>query len=150
MRSLLLAINYVHSQNIVHRDLKPDNVLIDDIEDLSTVKIADFGLSAEYAFNSIDMITRLGTIIYMAPELYGKKMYSKRVDTWALGIIMFILVEGKHPLYEHGKDNEKSFAAKLKRPEWRFSSRFSKLGRDLFSKLCKISSGERYDLPTAL
>lgn len=73
MRSLLKAINYVHQQNIVHRDLKPDNILIDDENDLESIKIADFGLSAEYNFNSIDMITRLGTIIYMAPELYAKK-----------------------------------------------------------------------------
>jgi len=73
MKSLLQAINYVHTLNIVHRDLKPENILLDDENDLSSVKIADFGLSAEYNFNSVDMITRLGTIIYMAPELYAKK-----------------------------------------------------------------------------
>jgi len=73
MKSLLQAINYVHTLNIVHRDLKPENILLDDENDLSSVEIADFGLSAEYNFNSVDMITRLGTIIYMAPELYAKK-----------------------------------------------------------------------------
>lgn len=150
MRSLLKAIDYVHKQNIVHRDLKPDNILVDDEDDLETIKIADFGLSAEYNFNSIDMITRLGTIVYMAPELYGKKQYSKRVDTWALGIIMYILLEGRHPLYRHGRDTEQSFAEKLKNPKWKFSERTSEIARDLFTKLCKTHSGERYDIFTAM
>ena len=134
----------------MHRDLKPDNILIDDENNLESVKIADFGLSAEYNFNSIDMVTRLGTIIFMAPEIYEKKQYTKRVDTWALGIIMYILLEGKHPLYVDGKDNEKSFAKKLKNPEWVFSDRCSGIAKDLFTKLCMVHSGERYDIVTAM
>jgi serine/threonine protein kinase len=78
------------------------------------------------------MIKRMGTIIYMAPELYARKQYSKRVDTWALGLIMYILLEGRHPLYREGKDNEKSFAAKLNNPVWKFTDRTSPIARNLF------------------
>lgn len=61
MKCIFAAMEYMHSHNIVHRDLKPgkfkptinltfhiDNILIGDYSDLSTVKVADFGLSAKY------------------------------------------------------------------------------------------------------
>ena len=37
---------------------------------------------------------------------------------WACGIIMYILITGKHPLYEPNEDNEKTFIEKLKKPKW--------------------------------
>lgn len=70
MKCILWAVSYIHSIGIVHRDLKPgkiishslslfiiDNILIGDINDFSTIKIADFGLSAKYdhiSFTTLD------------------------------------------------------------------------------------------------
>ena len=48
IKSIFEAVHYLHSNEIVHRDLKPDNILIADPDDLSSIKIADFGLSAKY------------------------------------------------------------------------------------------------------
>lgn len=47
-RCLLSVLEYIHDKNIVHRDLKPLNILIDDENDLESIKVADFGLSAEF------------------------------------------------------------------------------------------------------
>jgi len=48
IKNILEGLRYIHGMNIVHRDLKPDNILIDNLSDFSTLKIADFGLSAAY------------------------------------------------------------------------------------------------------
>jgi serine/threonine protein kinase len=45
VRGILKAVEHMHLNDIVHRDLKPENILLDDCDDFSTVKIADFGLS---------------------------------------------------------------------------------------------------------
>jgi serine/threonine protein kinase len=60
MKCIFSAMEYMHGNNIVHRDLKPgkiliyfltiyiDNILVGDVNDLSSVKVADFGLSVKY------------------------------------------------------------------------------------------------------
>lgn len=113
MRQILQAVAYIHSRGIVHRDLKPgmlyqfineyflDNILVGDVDDLSTIKIADFGLSAKYdhvSFTTLDQ--HCGTLIFMAPEVALKKEYSRSVDIWSIGIIMYMLLTGgSHPLF---------------------------------------------------
>ena len=56
MAQILQAVQYIHSIGIVHRDLKPDNILIGDITDYTTIKIADFGLSAKYGQETFAML----------------------------------------------------------------------------------------------
>lgn len=55
MLSIFSAVSYMHSKGVIHRDLKPENILINDESCLSSVKLADFGLSAKYGyeFNNI-------------------------------------------------------------------------------------------------
>ena len=69
IKSILMGVEHVHSKNIVHRDLKPENILIDDVNDITSIKLADFGLSGSIRFNLIYSLNeRMGTLIYMAPE----------------------------------------------------------------------------------
>ena len=68
MQSLLKGVAYVHARDIIHRDLKPANILlVNTRDDCSTVKIVDFGLSAEQNWR-LQQHERAGTPIYMAPE----------------------------------------------------------------------------------
>ena len=63
LKSILKAVEHVHSKNFVHRDLKPENILIDDVNRLETVKLADFGLSATFRVNPNYLLNeRMGTL----------------------------------------------------------------------------------------
>ena len=74
MRQLLLAVNFLHTQNIVHRDLKPANILCTDFSDSAQnrddeihIKVTDFGYATKIEPSS-KLRSRCGTLMYMAPE----------------------------------------------------------------------------------
>jgi serine/threonine protein kinase len=78
IRALLGAVEHVHLKNFVHRDLKPDNILIGSFDDVSTLKLADFGLSASYRMNTYYSLSeKMGTVLYMAPEQTNHSTYGK-------------------------------------------------------------------------
>ena len=93
-----------------------DNILVGDVDDLTTVKIADFGLSAKYEHSSFTTLDQhCGTLIFMAPEVALKKEYSRSVDIWSTGIIMYMLLTGgNHPLFS-SKDNAETYKIKLRK-----------------------------------
>ena len=88
---------------------------IDDAQEF-TAKIADFGLSAEIptnVFRGNDNINEvMGTILYMAPEQATGQRYGKRIDLWALGIIVYQMLTGKHPFYQ-SSDTEESYIHRI-------------------------------------
>ena len=103
-RDICNGLHQIHKKNFIHRDLKPENILINESknpdgslpekpEDQYQAKIADFGLSAEVhsnVFRGQDKIVDVtGTILFMAPEQATGQRQGKRVDMWALGIIVF-------------------------------------------------------------
>jgi len=75
-------------------------------EDLSTVKIIDFGLSTKLMKGqSLDGLQ--GTPYYLAPEIIYGFSYKEKVDMWALGVIAYKLIDGKYPFL--GKNFDKLF-----------------------------------------
>jgi len=146
MRGIFSAINHIHSKDIIHRDLKPQNILLADKNNLNSIKICDFGLSAQYEADqqTAKFTIRCGTRTFMAPELYQKKQYGKPIDLWSCGIILYMLLSGaKHPLYE-SSDNEETYLVKLENPQWVFPSSFNRYSKDLFLKLICHDPIERY------
>jgi serine/threonine protein kinase len=125
MECLFSAVDYLHSREICHRDIKPENILFDNYNDVSTLKLVDFGLSAQY-FEVLEEYEFCGTLIYMAPEQIEKRVYSKTIDIWSCGIIMYMLLNnGKHPIYAKG-DRHRDYVEKLKKPKWTFQNKVSK------------------------
>jgi serine/threonine protein kinase len=86
------ALARAHEASIVHRDLKPDNVVV---TGAGTVKVLDFGIAK--LFGDKDQSTA-GTLPYMSPEQLGTEEVDHRSDLWAVGIILFEMLAGKHPL----------------------------------------------------
>ena len=103
---MLEGVAYIHDRSIIHRDIKPENILLaDKNENCYDVKIVDFGLSAEFNLRQgKNSQGKVGTLIYMAPEQINLDNYSKKVDIWPCGIIMYqLLTCGQHPCYKKGE-----------------------------------------------
>jgi len=99
IKSIASAIQYLHSIGIVHRDLKPENLIYLNKQDDSPIKITDFGLAKYRGNQNYDMHTACGTPGYVAPEVLKGEHYTKAVDMWSLGVILYILLCGFPPFY---------------------------------------------------
>ncbi len=91
------AVCYIHGQNIIHRDLKPNNILFLDKEKTHIV-IIDFGISGMANGNQREKI-KAGTTSFLPPEIASGEEYSSnpKIDIWALGIILYLMVQGRYP-----------------------------------------------------
>jgi len=93
VREIAKGIGYLHDRGIVHRDLKPGNIFYDD----GYVKICDYGLSKFISVSRHSAQTAsVGTVHYMAPEI-GSGDYSRGVDIYALGVVLYEMLLGKVP-----------------------------------------------------
>lgn len=94
------GVEYLHSIGIIHRDLKPPNILLASSKDETLIKLTDFGLSKVLSSSSAMMKTLCGTKTYVAPEIIlggGSFEYTKQVDIWSLGVILYVCLSGIEP-----------------------------------------------------
>ena len=82
--------------------MKPENILLASQDEYPIVKLADFGLSKILAPGTV-LRTYCGTPAYLAPEIVktkGNGQYTKKVDVWSMGVIVFAMLAGYPPFYE--------------------------------------------------
>jgi serine/threonine protein kinase len=72
MKILIASIEYIHKKNIVHLDLKLENILVKDINDHSSMKIIDFGISGLLSKVGGELV-KAGTLMYCPPEILSHK-----------------------------------------------------------------------------
>ncbi|HUS65221.1 MAG TPA: protein kinase [Kofleriaceae bacterium] len=124
------ALERAHAAGIVHRDLKPDNILL---TTTGLVKVLDFGIAKAVAaevdrrsFSESQLggdlhLTREGTMVgtlpFMAPEQLGEGPdIDARADLWAVGIILYWMIAGRHPLHPLSEAVLLGSARALERP----------------------------------
>ncbi|KAG0223790.1 hypothetical protein BGW41_005359 [Actinomortierella wolfii] len=168
------AIRYLHEEKgVIHRDIKPENILFEPIpiipsppnarpdeedkEDegvfqpgiggggIGRVKLADFGLS-KVVWNEQTM-TPCGTVGYTAPEIVKDERYSKSVDMWALGCVLYTLLCGFPPFYD---ESIQALTEKVARGQYSFLSpwwdEISASVKDLITHLLCVNPAERYTI----
>ncbi|PGH04012.1 CAMK/CAMK1/CAMK1-RCK protein kinase [Polytolypa hystricis UAMH7299] len=170
------AIEYLHEHSgVVHRDIKPENLLFYPIPFAPTqnpkplqpgdeekadegefvlgvgsggigrIKLADFGLS-KVIWDS-ETMTPCGTVGYTAPEIVKDERYSKSVDMWALGCVLYTLLCGFPPFYD---ESIQVLTEKVARGQYTFLSPWwddiSKSAQDLVSHLLTVDPDKRYTI----
>ena len=117
---LASALHHVHLRNIIHLDIKPANILVTNDGDFM---ILDFGLAHHRNYGTL--AESCGTARYMAPEQLRQFVYSLpmtpsvSMDLYALGVVFYELLTGKHPFDESmkkGKNREDWINARLAGP----------------------------------
>uniref|UniRef100_A0A673W2H5 protein kinase C n=1 Tax=Salmo trutta TaxID=8032 RepID=A0A673W2H5_SALTR len=101
---VVLGLQFLHDHKIVYRDLKLDNLLLDT---QGYVKIADFGLCKEGMGYGDRTSTFCGTPEFLAPEVLTDTSYTRAVDWWGLGVLVYEMLVGESPF--PGDDEEEVF-----------------------------------------
>ena len=153
IKQLLNAISYLHySCDICHRDIKPENIMFTEKKDISHIKLLDFGLSSD-SFESKLKMQNCGTLTYMAPEQISNLTYSKGVDIWSVGIILYMLLnKGKNPFYNK-EDSTETLIYNINNKEIEFDLEncpISAIGSHLIYKLLDKNPSYRYSARLAL
>ena len=153
IKQIFNALSYLHySVDVCHRDIKPENIMFSEKNNISSLKLLDFGLSSD-SFESKLRLQNCGTLTYMAPEQISGAIYSKAVDVWSVGIILYMLLnKGKNAFYEKG-DNSKIIIDKINNKEIKFDLEncpISPIARHLIMKLLDKNPSYRYSARLAL
>ncbi|TKA64015.1 hypothetical protein B0A55_09811 [Friedmanniomyces simplex] len=121
---LFQGVKYLHERNVVHRDIKPENILL--LDKTLTVKLADFGLAKIIGEESFTT-TLCGTPSYVAPEILeqgNRRRYTRAVDVWSLGVVLYICLCGFPPFSDelYSPENPYTLSQQIKMGKFDYPS----------------------------
>lgn len=146
MEKMLSAIIYCHRHGVVHRDIKLDNMIYEHDGEDAELKLIDFGFAQKVRRGREGMWDQLGTPSYMAPELWSdvEVEYDSSVDTWALGVVTYMLLSGRRPFDHPNKNVKKRIICEdelqFPSPHW---DRISADAKDFCHRMMRKRPGDR-------
>nr|CAB3264138.1 myosin light chain kinase A [Phallusia mammillata] len=157
---MLAAVTYLHNNDITHRDLKPENILMMSThEEQCLIKITDFGMSRLVEEQSL-MMTLAGTPSYLAPEIVKQLQspinqgYTKLVDLWSLGVILFVCLVAYPPFSKDRPDTKQTINEQIMNANYSFSTvnwkKISKNAKDLITCLLQLDVTKRFSTSQAM
>jgi len=109
------ALEHCRKLNVIHRDIKPDNIFVSKLGDY---KLGDFGV-ARMVEKTTSGMSKKGTYLYMAPEIYNNKPYNASVDLYSLGIVLYRLLNNNRTPFLPDYPEAITYSAKEKAQEQR-------------------------------
>ncbi|RMB97171.1 hypothetical protein DUI87_26332 [Hirundo rustica rustica] len=137
-RECLQGLEFLHSNHVMHRDVKSLNILL---RTDGSVKLADFGFSAQLTPKQSRRSSVIGTAWWMAPEVVEGQPYGPKVDIWSFGIVGIEMVEREVPYKNESPLSTQLLIATQGIPELRQPKFLSPLLRDFLS--CCLQRDER-------
>ena len=118
---LLTAMKTLVTMDIIHRDVKPENILFHD----DVIKLGDFGFCTKLAKGRKER-TRVGSPIYMAPEILFDKPYDNRCDIYSLGVLLYEMLFARAPYESNSLPDLKM---QINRGRYRFPAYQNKISK---------------------
>eukprot|EP00811_Abedinium_folium_P026376 NODE_3880_length_1968_cov_7.271592.p1 GENE.NODE_3880_length_1968_cov_7.271592~~NODE_3880_length_1968_cov_7.271592.p1 ORF type:complete len:495 (-),score=132.62 NODE_3880_length_1968_cov_7.271592:42-1526(-) len=107
---MLYPVCYLHASRVVHRDIKMENYVLlgePSSPEHGVVKLCDFGTAVPMGDNPERARGRVGTLSYVAPEIYARRGAQLSADCWSLGVVLYIALIGAKPFKaREGERNE--------------------------------------------
>ncbi|XP_025831901.1 ovarian-specific serine/threonine-protein kinase Lok-like isoform X2 [Agrilus planipennis] len=149
---IIRAVKYLHDNEITHRDLKPANILLNSDNVETVVKVSDFGLS-KVTENDTLLLTACGTPHFVAPEVwvyqYRGIPYTKKVDIWSTGVILYYMLSTKLPFVPEQSDNLQMLRNLIIRGKYSTNGpiweTISNDGKSILEKMLTVSPNSRAD-----
>ncbi len=135
------AIYFLHKNNFIHRDIKPENILL---FDNNIIKLCDFGWCVRLEEGQ-QRGTFCGTTEYMSPELVNHEEYSKEIDVWSLGVLLYEMVHGYSPFRPDKPNfNSKDVIENIRLHKLKFNKNVSEECKELIYHLLDEDPNKRY------
>jgi serine/threonine protein kinase len=147
-KALFSAVNFCHKKQIAHRDIKLENLLLQEADNDSSIKLADFGF-AKKVKRGKSLKTMLGTLSFMAPEILNLRSqgYDERCDLWSVGVVVYALLGGYLPF-------EGNIKEAVMRGEYRFHDEYwrdiSLPAKKLITSLLQVDPNHRISMEQSL
>ncbi|XP_003374567.1 peripheral plasma membrane protein CASK [Trichinella spiralis] len=151
LRQLLNALNYCHERDIIHRDIRLKCIILANKENSSPVKLGGFHLAVQLPdCNARIQGSKIGSLMYMAPEVVDGEHYNCAVDMWSIGVVAFVLLCGRFPFYGSTEEIFNLISNGRYTTQHRTWNYVSDYAKDFVIKLLTVDRHRRMTAPEAL
>lgn len=95
------GVRHMHERRVLHRDIKPANIFV--AAD-GSLKIGDLGLGREFSSKTVEAFSKVGTPLYMSPEVIQGSGYDWKSDIWSIGCVLYELATLRSPFRSDGSN----------------------------------------------
>jgi len=114
MLQLLSCVNYCHQNKIIHCDIKTSNIMLDYVDDLTSITLIDFDTAFRQSYEGEKIHTKrraqsatLLDLVYLAPEvIQDEPSYDGKSDVWSCGIVLYQLLSNTLPFVKPGLETQ--------------------------------------------